>query len=173
MLMNAGVNNMQQMASSSSSKWTDAVGEIAKTVSAYDDISKRFNDVMTMIDCECLKGNELDLFTCAPSSTEARQDKPRDKRHHPRREPRRSRSVDDVKERGLFKQSKKAKDSEVKKHHPGEKKTSGKASKEKLADNDKVQPVDVAASVVAGTYFSKVDCYANARLPSDLPPLAL
>src|SRR5687768_7144100 len=29
MLMNAGVNNMQQMASSSSSKWTDAVGEIA------------------------------------------------------------------------------------------------------------------------------------------------
>lgn len=161
---------MQQMATGSSSKWTEAVGEIAKTVSAYDDISKRFNDVMTMIDCECLDGSEMDLFSCSPSTSDARHDKSRDKHRPSRKEPRRTKSVDDLEERALFKPSKKVKESEVKKHHSGDK---TKASKEKSSDKDKIQPANVAASVVAGTYFSKVECYANARLPSNLPPLSL
>lgn len=175
MIMNAGVNTMQQMASCGSSKWTHAVGGIAKTVSAYDDISKRFNDVMTMIDCECLKGNELDLFSCAPSSMEARQERYREEHQQPRRETRRSRSVDDAEERALYKPGKQSKALEAKKHRYGDRQGCAKASKEKLADRDKdkIQPANVAASVVAGTYFSKVECYANARLPSDLPPLSL
>ncbi|UNI17764.1 hypothetical protein JDV02_004084 [Purpureocillium takamizusanense] len=32
---------------------------------------------------------------------------------------------------------------------------------------------DVAATVLSGTYFSKVDLYANSRLPLDLPPFAV
>lgn len=161
---------MQQMVTGSSSKWTDAVGEIAKTVSAYDDISKRFNDVMTMIDCECLDGSEMDLFSCAPNPSDGRNDKSRDRHRQARREPRRTKSVDDLEERALFKPSKKAKEPEVKKHHSGDK---AKTSKEKSSDKDKVQAANVAASVVAGTYFSKVECYANARLPSTLPALSL
>lgn len=173
LLMNAGVNTMQQMASSC--RWTGAVGEIAKAVPAYDDISKRFNEVMTLIDCESLKGHEMDLFSCTAKPTDQRRGRPRDKLPQTHGEARRTRSADEDGERALFKPCQKKKESEVKKHHSGEKKSSGKPSKEKLADRekDKIQPANVAASVVAGTYFSKVQHYANSRLPSDLPPLSL
>ncbi|KAK0383912.1 hypothetical protein NLU13_8003 [Sarocladium strictum] len=177
MLMNSGANTMQQMACGTSTMWTDAIGGIAKTVSAYDDISKCLNDVMTMIDCECLKGNETKLFSCAPTSTQSRRersrDRSRDRHRETRRQPRRSKSVDDAEERALFRPSKKDRDAEVNKDHSREKKSSSKASKEKLADKNKVQPANVAASVVAGTYFSKVECYANSSLPADLPPLSV
>ncbi|KAF4974357.1 hypothetical protein FZEAL_8735 [Fusarium zealandicum] len=38
---------------------------------------------------------------------------------------------------------------------------------------DKPQSCNVAASVVSGNYFSKVELYANSKLPMDLPPLGL
>lgn len=39
--------------------------------------------------------------------------------------------------------------------------------------NSKGQTAAVAAAVVSGGYFTKVDMYANSRLPRDLPPLKL
>lgn len=39
--------------------------------------------------------------------------------------------------------------------------------------NPKGQTSAVAAAVVTGGYFTKVDLYANSRLPRDLPPLKL
>ncbi|KAF3771174.1 alpha/beta-hydrolase [Cryphonectria parasitica EP155] len=40
-------------------------------------------------------------------------------------------------------------------------------------DHPKGQTTAVAAKVVSGSYFAKVELYANARLPMDLPPLKL
>lgn len=151
--------------------------------SRYNDMSKRFSDIMTMIDCESLRGDEEDLFACGSSEQD----------HHKQKKKRRQRknrsdgdkdddfegggsegveqrrevrfSEDETQERALFKPSRKEKSSGRK---TGEgKKVSGKH------DKDKIQPTRVAASVVSGTYFSKVDQYANSRLPDNLPPLAL
>jgi len=44
----------------------------------------------------------------------------------------------------------------------------------KSKDKCKVDPAaEVAASVVRGNYFSKVELYANSKLPRDLPPFAV
>jgi len=40
-------------------------------------------------------------------------------------------------------------------------------------DHPKGQTTAVAASVISGDYFAKVDLYANSRLPLNLPPLRL
>lgn len=159
--MTAGVHSMQQMATTTSTK-------LAKTVSAYDDMYRCFDDLMTMIDCENLKGHEQGLFSCEAPSSDAYRYKTRDEDKQVARRPRKSKSVDDLQERALFKPSKKAKEASVKKDHTGEKKSSGTANK----DKEKGQ-TNTAANIVAGTYFSKVECYANAKLPADLPPLAL
>ncbi|KAL0932848.1 lipase class 3 [Colletotrichum truncatum] len=53
----------------------------------------------------------------------------------------------------------------------GGKSSSRKKSKDH--SSSKVQNAGVTASVVSGSYFSKVDMYANARLPTNLPPLRL
>lgn len=39
--------------------------------------------------------------------------------------------------------------------------------------HSRLQTADVAATVISGNYFAKVELYANARLPMDLPPLKL
>lgn len=39
--------------------------------------------------------------------------------------------------------------------------------------NSKGQTTAIAASVMTGDYFSKVELYANSKLPMDLPPLKL
>jgi hypothetical protein len=49
----------------------------------------------------------------------------------------------------------------------------GRPSKNNLKEKAKIQPTAVAASVVTGNYFSKVECYANSKLPYDLPRLAV
>ncbi|KAI9155068.1 hypothetical protein HJFPF1_07635 [Paramyrothecium foliicola] len=48
----------------------------------------------------------------------------------------------------------------------------GKSSNQ-TKQKPKIQPTSVAASVVTGNYFSKVEHYANSRLPNDLPRLAV
>ncbi|KAF4344391.1 lipase class 3 [Fusarium beomiforme] len=93
--------------------------QIAQSTNALYD---RFNDIMTLIDHEKLKGNDNMLFNCAVPVQETKADQ-----------------VD----KGV-----------------------GKVRKDKKSCN-------VAASVVSGNYFSKVEQYANSKLPSTLPPLAL
>lgn len=170
MIMNAGVNSMQQMASTTCTK-------IAETFSAYDDMYRRFDDVMTMIDCENFKGHELGLFSCDSQSSDTYRHKSRREQPESTRRSRRSKSVDDTQERALFKPSKRAKETAVKKDHTGEKhkQSSGTAVDDKNGDKDKDrgQSANTAANIVAGTYFSKVECYSNSKLSADLPPLAL
>jgi hypothetical protein len=48
----------------------------------------------------------------------------------------------------------------------------GKAKKEGK-EQPKAQTTAIAASMISGSHFSKVDLYANSRLPLDLPPLTL
>lgn len=48
-----------------------------------------------------------------------------------------------------------------------------KPKKKKDRDHPKGQTTAVAASVISGNYFAKVELYANARLPVNLPPLKL
>ena len=46
-------------------------------------------------------------------------------------------------------------------------------NKKKHKDNKDKQSCNVAASVVSGNYFSKVEQYANSKLPMDLHTLSL
>ncbi|KAK0727477.1 Alpha/Beta hydrolase protein [Lasiosphaeria miniovina] len=98
-----------------------------------DQISSRFNDVVTLIDCERYAGNEGDLFTWQPGYE---QQLPTDM---------------NVGDKGLLK--------------PG---------KKNLAKGQpKGQTTAVAASVMSGSFFAKVDLYSNSKLPMNLPPLRL
>lgn len=59
-------------------------------------------------------------------------------------------------------------------HSKPSKKSSKDRDRERSNDKSKGQPAaDVAASVVRGNYFSKVELYANSKLPRDLPPFAV
>ena len=71
-------------------------------------------------------------------------------------------------------------------HHPaamseekssGEKRSrdrrSGNHNRNKDRSHSRSQAADVATSVIRGNYFSKVDMYANSRLPRDLAPFAV
>lgn len=101
------------------------------TISTFDDIAFRLNNVLTLIDNESLKGNEMDLFAC-------RQLPP------PETQPSSS------------------------------SKPSKKSSKDNKDKGCKVQPTaEVAASVIRGNYFSKVELYANSKLPKNLDPFAV
>ncbi|KAK0636386.1 Alpha/Beta hydrolase protein [Bombardia bombarda] len=55
----------------------------------------------------------------------------------------------------------------------GEKGLPKTGKKGRSRDSPKGQTTAVAASVISGNYFSKVELYANSRLPMDLPPLRL
>lgn len=103
------------------------------TISTFDEISYRLNNVLTMIDNGGLAGHEMDLFAC--------------------RQPTRV-------------------EQESKEVIKSGKKGSKDRDREKSAKSN-VQPCDVAASVVRGDYFSKVELYANSKLPKDLPPFAV
>lgn len=48
-----------------------------------------------------------------------------------------------------------------------------KPKKKKDRDHPKGQTTAVAATVISGNYFAKVELYANSRLPMNLPPLKL
>ncbi|KAJ4388684.1 hypothetical protein N0V93_006143 [Gnomoniopsis smithogilvyi] len=96
----------------------------------------RFNEVMTLIDCERYAGNERDLFLCQQGSAE-------------------STTSEVATTRGQL-------TSNPKKHE-----------QRKQSGHPKGQTTGVAASVISGNYFAKVELYANSRLPMNLPPLKL
>lgn len=98
----------------------------------YDQLSAKFDDVMTAIDRDRYIGNEKDLFIWQPDPDIG----------GPASEPS---STD----RGFTKKPKKER------------------------DHSKGQPGAIASTVISSNYFSKVELYANSRLPMDLPPLRL
>ncbi|KAK7911051.1 vegetative cell wall protein gp1 [Apiospora marii] len=110
----------------------------------YDQISNKFNSVMTMIDSDKYLGNEKDLFTYQqqPLGTS------------PVSEP--APPVPAVTTRGMQVAPKK------------------RSSSNKDAAASKGQTAAVASSLLSsGGYFAKVELYANSRLPMNLPPLKL
>ena len=106
-----------------------------QSAALYDQISDRFNDVMTLIDGDRYKGNEKDLF--AWQSNQAAS--------HP------TTAVGLSNEKGAVKTK----------------------QKPRPKDHPKGQTTAVAASVISGNFFAKVELYANSKLPMDLPPLRL
>lgn len=98
----------------------------------------RFNDVMTLIDCERFAGNERDLFLCQQGSDAG------------------SSTTDVTTTRGQPTGTSKKKNEH-----------------RKQSGHPKGQTTGVAASVISGNYFAKVELYANSRLPMNLPPLKL
>lgn len=123
----------------------------------YGDICARFDDVMTLIDRERYAGDERDLFVCQ-SAPQPSQSQPSLSAPRPPDQPS---STDRWRNFGGGGSSSSKKPSSSEKRLPGH------------ADPRKPQTCDVAAAVVSGSYFSKVDLYANSRLPVNLPPLAL
>jgi len=105
-----------------------------QSAALYDQISDRFNDVMTLIDGDRYVGNEKDLF-----AWQSNQSPP----HPPA-------SAATSNEKGGLK----AKPKPRPKDHP-----KGQTS--------------AAAAVISGSFFAKVELYANSKLPMDLPPLRL
>ncbi|KAL3951679.1 hypothetical protein ACCO45_013396 [Purpureocillium lilacinum] len=116
----------------------------------WGDMGNRFGDLMTLIDCERYAGDETDLFLLQQpqpprSSDAATSDRPGSGRA----------SSDD--------------------HVRGFNGRGGRARKGP-SDSDssrRLNASDVTAAVISGTYFSKVDLYANSRLPLDLPPFVV
>ncbi|KAK8067220.1 hypothetical protein PG997_013967 [Apiospora hydei] len=110
----------------------------------YDQISNKFNNVMTMIDSDKYFGNEKDLFTYQPQPSASSP-------------PGGSAAVPApaVTSRGM---------QVVPKKH------SNSSSK----DPSKGHTAAAATSLLSsGGYFAKVELYANSRLPMNLPPLKL
>jgi len=103
-----------------------------QSAALYDQISDRFNNVMTMVDADRYVGNEKDLF--AWQAPPPAQTPPAPVSH----------------EKG-FSRSK---------------------QKPRPKDNPKGQTA-TAAAVISGSFFAKVELYANSKLPMDLPPLRL
>lgn len=101
---------------------------VNNTLTAADDLCRRFDQVMTLIDRERMAGDENKLFSCSGMELTP--------------------MLDPVPEKAVARRSKKDR-------------------------RARSEGADAAMSVVSGTYFSKVELYANSRLPSDLPPLAL
>jgi hypothetical protein len=125
------------------SAWRDYNQFADCTVAVYGDLSSKFDELMTMIDQEKLCGNESKLFDLQPHNNSPYG--------NPGHAATTSALVPVSNERGFGKSS----------------------SKNQIKEKHKIQPTVVAASVVTGNYFSKVDLYANSKLPYDLPRLAV
>ncbi|KAF7563577.1 hypothetical protein G7046_g512 [Stylonectria norvegica] len=119
--------------------YNDGLSAWHSTTAMYDQVSSRFDNVMTLIDNEKLFGDEKDLFSCQPLPSPA---------HSPPTSP------PVTTDRGFGKPSSK------------------KSSKDKSKSKSKYHASDVA-TCVPGSYFSKVELYANSKLSMNLPPLAL
>lgn len=103
-----------------------------QSAALYDQISSRFNDVMTLIDYDKFVGNEKDLFSYqTPAASSA---------------------------------------SNVSVPRPADQ---GQPKKSHRKDAPKGQTTAVASSLISGSYFAKVELYANSRLPMNLPPVRL
>lgn len=114
---------------------------------ACDQLGQRLNSVLTLIDGDQCKGNERELFTLNPVN--------------PVGVPPQTPKTDVSKK--VARPSSKSGDKSLKR--PSRTNSSDK--------NSKGQSTAIAATVATGDYFSKVDMYANSKLPMDLPPLKL
>ncbi|KAI5458508.1 hypothetical protein BGZ63DRAFT_391525, partial [Mariannaea sp. PMI_226] len=115
----------------------------------YDQIYNRFNNVMTLIDHEKCYGNENDLFDCHATGPLAETVPTR-----------KAVSFD------LAPQERNAIFPQPQPRQPPRTKKGPKHKRPQTATN-------VAVSVVSGNYFSKVELYANSKLPRELPPVSL
>ncbi|KAK4446873.1 mono and diacylglycerol lipase [Podospora aff. communis PSN243] len=107
-----------------------------QSAALYDQISDRFNDIMTLIDGDRYVGNEKDLFAWQ-SAQSAQPASP-------------SPTFAVTTEKG------------------------GSKSKPKPRPRDHPKgQTSAAAAVISGSFFAKVELYANSKLPMDLPPLRL
>jgi len=116
-----------------------------QTAAVVDQISSRFDRIMTMIDVEKFTGNEPGLFTSShPALPMCSNGSQGQQLQHP------NVHVPPVPE----KSSKKTKGERERAHPKG-------------------QTTAIAVSVVSGSYFDKVELYANSRLPRNLPQFKL
>lgn len=108
--------------------WHDEPGTslVNQGAALYDQLSSKFDRVLTAIDRDHYEGNEGELFTYGP---------PPPPPHGPH--------------------------------------ATGFSPPEKKPDYPKGQTSGVMASLLSGHCFAKVDLYANARLPLNLPPMKL
>lgn len=118
----------------------------SSTAAAYDEICNRFDDVMTLIDRERLSGHEKSLFLAQETTSHSLV------KHQP--------------------------DSKTLSHPQADASTTNKALLRRQGDPPKKkgqvsQTAHITASVVSGNYFSKVEMYANSKLPMSLTPLRL
>jgi hypothetical protein len=134
----------------------------SSTAAVCEDISSRLNHVMTMIDGERLAGDEMELFSILQAPPLAPH-RPSDQSLAivPTAKP----ESDEDTDRGNSSKTKK-------------KSSSSSSSKKKISSGGgkskkEQKPADVATSVVRGNYFSKVEFYANSRLPDNLTPFAV
>ncbi|WYZ46633.1 hypothetical protein EsH8_IX_000858 [Colletotrichum jinshuiense] len=131
---------------------------INSTAACVDQISSCFNDVMTLIDREGMAGHERALFTYQPAPAGA--------------------STPPLPGSGSEGDRKKGRGRD-RGGSGGKGGGSGSGSRKKSRDPSstsaapKGQNTAVAATAVSGSYFAKVEMYANARLPMNLPPLRL
>lgn len=116
-----------------------------------DDISASLSDVLTMIDCDRLRGNEQALFvyqTPSPLQQPMLQHAP------PLPGPEMTMMTTFDRSLGF-----------------------GNSSKKEKKDRQREHPTpkgnQTCSAVSSSNYFSKVDLYANSRLPLNLPPLKL
>jgi hypothetical protein len=130
-LVQLPVNVINQLVDDGLPSW-HAYGSqlLNQSAALYDQISSKFDDVMTLIDGDKLKGHENELFMYQQPSPENPLPAPA-----------------------------------VSKGDHGKKRRKDTAPKG--------QTSAVAASLITGGYFSKVDLYANSRLPLDLPPFRM
>lgn len=116
--------------------WNDYKSQLLNQSAALcDQISERFNDVLTMIDGDRYTGDERELYSWQPNQS-----------------PLRSPSLSNL---------------------AGERGSQRTSRRDHRRDHPKGQTTAVAGAVMSGSCFSKVELYANSRLPMDLPPLKL
>ncbi|KAI6298842.1 hypothetical protein MCOR34_000736 [Pyricularia oryzae] len=119
-----------------------------QSAAACDRLGQRLNSVLTLIDGDQCKGNEQELFMINPQSPGT--------------------VAPPVAKAEVA--SKKTARPSSKSGDKASKRSSRMSSPDK---NSKGQTTAIAASVMTGDYFSKVELYANSKLPMDLPPLKL
>ncbi|KAK2601611.1 hypothetical protein QQS21_004846 [Conoideocrella luteorostrata] len=146
----------QQQQQSKLGRWSEPMVDLARDFvpgqpaavanATYEDIRNRFDNVMTLIDQESLSGHEKNLFLC--------QDIPVSQNSLVPYQHDTAASTD----RALLR------------IRPNRKQSSDSQKQKKIPLS---QSTHVAASVVKGSYFSKVELYANSKLPMNLPPLRL
>lgn len=135
----SAAHELSQLYDDGLSAWHGSCTQLVNSTAAvYDQVSSRFNDIMTSIDHEKFMGHERDLFDFQWSSGTHVTPPPNPP----------------TTDRGFF-------------SPPPPKKSSKKQPKHKGSANT------VTSCAVSNSYFSKVELYANSRLPKDLPPLTL